>query len=130
MTTDATFPVLARLREFGFRLGLDDFGTGFSSLSHLRELPIDVVKVDRSFVADLRTSDVTRAVTSSIVELCKALRLDVILEGIENPADVEAVEAIGGTMAQGYHFYRPVPFSEVQAALRADVQPAEQRPAA
>lgn len=115
--TEASLPLLRDLRAEGIRIGLDDFGTGFSSLAHLRELPIDVVKVDRSFVADLIDDNVTKAVTASLVSLCGALGLKVVLEGIETTEHASAVEKIGGTMAQGYLFYRPMPEEDLKKLL-------------
>ncbi len=115
--TESSLPLLRDLRSHGIRIGLDDFGTGFSSLAHLRELPIDVVKVDRSFVADLVNDDVTRAVTASLVSLCGALGLKVVLEGIETTEHASAVEQIGGTMAQGYLFHRPMPIDQLRQLL-------------
>jgi len=115
--TESSLPLLHDLRAHGIRIGLDDFGTGFSSLAHLRELPIDVVKVDRSFVADLVNDEVTRAVTASLVSLCGALGLRVVLEGIETTEHASAVEQIGGTMAQGYLFHRPMPIDELRQLL-------------
>ncbi len=117
LATDEAMPVLERLRSHGFRLGLDDFGTGFSSLAHLRELPINVVKVDRSFVADLVDDHVTRAVTASLVELCHALDLDVIMEGIETADQAAAVEQIGGSKAQGFLFHRPMPIEDLASLV-------------
>lgn len=120
LATDPALPVLRRLRSAGFRIGLDDFGTGFSSLAHLRELPIDVVKVDRSFVADLPTDPVTHAVTASLVSLCGALDLDVVMEGIETTEQADAVLEIGGTVAQGYLFHRPMPIDELEHVVTAE----------
>lgn len=120
LATDRALPVLRQLRGAGFRIGLDDFGTGFSSLAHLRELPIDVVKVDRSFVADLPTDPVAHAVTASIVSLCGALDLDVVIEGIETPDQAAAVLEIGGTVAQGYLFHRPMPIDDLESVLIAE----------
>jgi len=120
LATDRALRVLSDLRSAGFRIGLDDFGTGFSSLSHLRELPIDVVKVDRSFVADLVDDPVTRAVTESLVTLCNALQLDVILEGIETQDQAAAAERIGGSSAQGYLFHMPMSFVDLIALLGKD----------
>ncbi len=117
LATDPAVPILLSLRAAGFSIGLDDFGTGFSSLAHLRELPIDVVKVDRSFVADLVDDPVTRAVTESLVTLCKALGLHVILEGIETTAQAAAAEQIGGGCAQGYLFHRPMSFADLWTLL-------------
>ncbi len=120
LATDSALPVLRNLRAAGFRLGLDDFGTGFSSLAHLRELPIDVVKVDRSFVADLVGDPVTHAVTASLVRLCHALGLDVIMEGIETAQQAAASEEIGGSVAQGHLFHRAMPFADLESLLDAE----------
>ena len=76
-----------------------------------------MVKVDRSFVADLVNDDVTRAVTASLVSLCGALGLKVVLEGIETTEHASAVEQIGGTMAQGYLFHRPMPIDQLRQLL-------------
>lgn len=108
LKTDATLPLLWDLQATGVRLGLDDFGTGFSSLAHLRELPIDVVKIDRSFVANLSNDGVTRELTASLVGLCEALALEVILEGVETAEQSDLIEQLGGRMAQGYLFHRPM----------------------
>jgi len=120
LATDPAVPVLLRLRAAGFRIGLDDFGTGFSSLAHLRELPIDVVKVDRSFVADLVDDPVTRAVTESLVTLCTALGLHVVLEGIETFEQATAAEKIGGRSAQGYLFHRPMSIADLIELLTVE----------
>lgn len=120
LATDPALPVLRRLRNAGFRIGLDDFGTGFSSLAHLRQLPIDVVKVDRSFVADLPTDPVTHAVTASLVSLCGALDLDVVMEGVETTEQADSVMEIGGTVAQGYLFHRPMPIDELHNVVTAE----------
>lgn len=105
---------LTILRALGFRIALDDFGTGHSSLAHLRTLPIDMVKIDRSFVHDLVEDHTTRALTRSIVALCEALGLAVVFEGIESKAEAEAVVQAGGEFAQGYLYSTPMPVSELQ----------------
>lgn len=121
--TDAALPTLSRLRQAGLRVGLDDFGTGFSSLAHLRELPIDVVKIDRTFVRDLIHGNVTRALTASLVDLCRALGLLVILEGVETTEQASAVEQVGGSLAQGFLFYRPMPRSDLESILGLSDRP-------
>ncbi len=108
LRTDATLPVLWDLQSAGIRIGLDDFGTGFSSLAHLRELPIDVVKIDRSFVRSIVDDNVTRQLTAALLGLCDALALEVILEGIETTEQAEAVEHLGGRLAQGFLYHRPM----------------------
>lgn len=105
---------LTILRALGFRIALDDFGTGHSSLAHLRTLPIDTVKIDRSFVADLVDDPTTRALTRSVVDLCEALGLTVIFEGVETWAESQAVLQAGGEYAQGFLHSRPMPVSDLQ----------------
>lgn len=105
---------LTVFRALGFRIALDDFGTGHSSLAHLRTLPIDMVKIDRSFVHDLVDDQTTRALTRSIVDLCAALGLAVIFEGVESNAEAQAVVRAGGTYAQGYLYSPALPASELQ----------------
>ena len=122
LNTDMALPLLRELREVGVSIGLDDFGTGFSSLAHLRTLPIDVVKVDRSFVGDLVTDEVTRAVTASLIGLCDALGLFTILEGVETEDQSQAVEDMGGGMAQGFLYYRPMPASVLRSMILPPVE--------
>lgn len=108
---------LARLRAAGIRIALDDFGTGYSSLAHLRELPIDIVKIDRSFVSEVTTDPVTQAMTRSLIELCSVLDLEVIIEGIESRAQCAEIRRLGGRTAQGYLFHRPMPVAELRGVL-------------
>jgi len=105
---------LTILRALGFRIALDDFGTGHSSLAHLRTLPIDMVKIDRTFVADLVEDHTTSALTRSVVDLCAALGLSVIFEGVETKAESHAVVSSGGEYAQGFLYSRPLPVAELQ----------------
>jgi diguanylate cyclase (GGDEF)-like protein/PAS domain S-box-containing protein len=108
--------VLAELERLGVRLAIDDFGTGFSSLSYLGRLPIDILKIDRSFVADIG-SPRGHAVVAAIVRLADALGLDIIAEGVETEAALAALRSLGLTAGQGYLFARPLP----RAALRTRV---------
>jgi EAL domain-containing protein (putative c-di-GMP-specific phosphodiesterase class I) len=108
---DTTIPIatLNRLRDAGVRIALDDFGTGYSSLSYLHKLPIGILKVDRSFVADLGQRDSALALTRSIVALARALRLQVVAEGVESRQQAELLEDLGCDELQGYLFERPLP---------------------
>ena len=108
---------LQLLRNAGFSIALDDFGTGYSSLSYLKELPLDRVKIDRSFISDLDLSPRGRALLSSIVSLCRALSLHVTAEGVETHAQLDLVEAEGIEEVQGYYFYRPMAISEFNRLL-------------
>lgn len=104
----------------GLRVALDDFGAGYSSLQYLRELPIDTLKIDRSFVADLDTCDAAdtgRAIAKTIVELGQNLGMYVIAEGVETPTQVEVLLSIDCHEAQGYWFARPMPADAFAATL-------------
>ncbi len=97
---------LQRLHDMGIRIALDDFGTGYSSLSYLHRLPIGVVKVDRSFVAELGKRNSALPLTRSIVGLARALDLSVVAEGVETEQQVEILTALGCDELQGW-LYAP-----------------------
>jgi diguanylate cyclase (GGDEF)-like protein len=101
--------ILRFIKEGGIRIGLDDFGTAFSSLSWLRWLPIDVVKIDRSFVTGLPTDNRNAAIIRAIVELSRSFNQQVIAEGIETPQQLTALRDLGVMLGQGYLFARPEP---------------------
>ncbi|HEX7353428.1 MAG TPA: EAL domain-containing protein, partial [Mycobacteriales bacterium] len=98
---------MAALRDLGVTLALDDFGTGYSSLTLLQNLPVRVVKIDRSFVAPILEDERSRAVVRAVVHLCNDLGLDTVAEGIEMPSQAEALAEMGCTHAQGFLFGRP-----------------------
>ena len=104
---------LAELREMGVAISLDDFGTGYSSLSYLRELPIDVLKIDRSFIAQMHESEMDDAIVASVVDLARACGLRVVAEGVETDAQAARVGVIGCHLAQGFLYSRPVPFDQL-----------------
>jgi diguanylate cyclase (GGDEF)-like protein len=99
---------LSELRDMGVRLVLDDFGTGYSSLSYLKHLPLDTIKIDRSFVAGLE-SDADRSIVVAVIALAHGLRISVVAEGIETEAQFDALRAMGCDVGQGYLFARPLP---------------------
>lgn len=101
---------LARIRDLGVRLAVDDFGTGFSSLSYLRQFPVDQVKIDRSFIAGIGTEGVTDdlAVARTIVDLGRILRLDTVAEGIETAEQLDALRRLGCDLGQGFYLARPM----------------------
>jgi EAL domain-containing protein (putative c-di-GMP-specific phosphodiesterase class I) len=96
-------------RRHGFLIALDDFGTGFSSLALLRDLELDAVKIDRSFVARMRTSPADAAIVAGILDLAHRLGLVVIAEGVETLADVDSLRAQGAELAQGFRWSQAVP---------------------
>jgi diguanylate cyclase (GGDEF)-like protein/PAS domain S-box-containing protein len=101
--------VLERLAALGIRVSIDDFGTGYSSLAHLRRLPVDEIKVDRSFVMAMDGDDDDATIVRSTIELGRSLGLDVVAEGVETQAIWDRLAALGCTYAQGYHLSRPLP---------------------
>ena len=101
--------ILGRLNRLGVRLSIDDFGTGYSSLSYLRQLPVQEIKIDRSFVADLARSDSDAVIVRSIIDLGHNLGLSVMAEGVEDAAALDLLERLGCDLVQGYHLSRPLP---------------------
>lgn len=105
---DYAIRVLGRLRALGYGLSLDDFGTGFSSLSHLRSLPVDTIKIDRSFIEDLYDNRQDRVMVAGIIELAGHLEMRVLAEGVEESRQLEVLDALGCDEAQGFFIGRPV----------------------
>jgi diguanylate cyclase (GGDEF)-like protein len=116
---DYAIDLLANLRALGVRLALDDFGTGFSSLSYLRRLPIDIIKIDQSFIADIGELSTGSAVVAAVTNLAHVLGLAVTAEGVETHAQRDEVMAIGCESAQGYFFARPTSASAISAQLHS-----------
>ena len=118
--TPATGETLQALRRLGVRLMLDDFGTGFSSLAYLRRHPIDALKIDRAFVADLgEDARGDAAIVQAIVGMAKALGMSVVPEGVETQAQLDRLTELGCDFAQGFHLSRPLPAAQLEALLRA-----------
>ena len=109
--------VVDRLREQGVSVALDDFGTGFSSLYHLRELPFDKLKIDKSFMRALDTDADSARYVAAIIGLGHALGLELTAEGIEDEATMLRLRELGCTFGQGYLFGRPTPASGAAALL-------------
>jgi diguanylate cyclase (GGDEF)-like protein/PAS domain S-box-containing protein len=106
--TEGVLQCLQRLRAFGVRLAVDDFGTGYSALSYLQRFPIDILKIDRSFVLHARRSSPSLNLVRSIVQLGRSLHLDVVAEGIEDAEQAEELAAMGVPSGQGFYFARPL----------------------
>ena len=105
------------LDEAGVRVALDDFGTGYSSLSHLRDFPVKVVKIDRSFVAKVDTDPQTAAIVSAVADLAASLGIDIVAEGIESPEQARFLQEVGCGYGQGYYFGHPSQANEVSQIL-------------
>jgi diguanylate cyclase (GGDEF)-like protein len=106
---DAAKAAILALKAAGVRISLDDFGTGYSSLHHLRELPFDKLKIDRSFIRSMHASRESRKIVDAIVALGSSLGLTVLAEGVESAADAECLRGLGCDMGQGFHFGSPAP---------------------
>jgi len=122
-----TIAQLRELKELGLRLAIDDFGTGYSSLGYLRRFPVDVLKIDRSFVDGVTEGAEQSAVARAIIGLSDALHLSTIAEGIETQAQLGALRALGCHLGQGYYFSRPLAADDFEALLQ---RPTSWKPAA
>jgi diguanylate cyclase (GGDEF)-like protein len=111
--------VFAQLKALGVRVSLDDFGTGYSSLSYLRRLPIDTLKIDRSFVSKLDCFDDKRQIVEVVLMLARALGLDVVAEGVETEAELTLLREMGSDLVQGFYYYRPLAPIDAARALAA-----------
>jgi EAL domain-containing protein (putative c-di-GMP-specific phosphodiesterase class I) len=110
---------MAELKRMGVKLSIDDFGTGYSSLSYLRRFPVDVLKIDRSFVRDIPASEDDAAMVAAIIELARGLRMRVIAEGVETEAQLEYLRRRGCDEVQGHVYGMAAPGPDVEAMLRA-----------
>lgn len=111
---DESIQRLQLLRDMGFRVAIDDFGIGYSSLSYIVRLPIDCIKIDKSFVQNIATSKEAKTIVSTIINLCKDLKLNVIAEGIENSLELDYLKVIQCDIGQGYYFSKPVEMTEIE----------------
>ncbi|MBW2383832.1 MAG: EAL domain-containing protein [Deltaproteobacteria bacterium] len=114
----AAIDTLERLKELGIHIALDDFGTGYSSLSYLQRLPLNSLKIDRSFIADLDHADNNHSIVTAIITMVHGLGLQVVAEGIERTRQLAMLRAWGCDRGQGYHFSKPKPASEIPQLLR------------
>jgi EAL domain-containing protein (putative c-di-GMP-specific phosphodiesterase class I) len=111
---------LARLRLLGVRLAIDDFGTGYASLAYLRELPVDIIKIDPSFVAGLGTDGTLAMLTRTIVQVGHDLGIEIVAEGIERPEQLELLRAMGCGLGQGYLVARPMTAQRIESLADID----------
>jgi diguanylate cyclase (GGDEF)-like protein/PAS domain S-box-containing protein len=118
--TDGTTTTLGDLKALGVRLAIDDFGTGFSALNYLRSFPIDILKIDGSFVASMSAGADQRAVVRAILRLGETLHLSTIAEGIEDAGQLADLRALGATLGQGYYFARALTAEEIGVMLSVD----------
>jgi EAL domain-containing protein (putative c-di-GMP-specific phosphodiesterase class I) len=113
--------LLRNLKAMGVRLTIDDFGTGYSSLDHLREMPADILKIDRSFVAGMAANSPDSALVAAAIAMGRALEMEVVAEGIETSEQVADLRELGCPLGQGFLFARPLPPEELDGLLEADI---------
>ena len=116
--TDAAISTLHALRERGISIAIDDFGTGFSSLSYLRHLPVDKIKIDRSFINNIASNSKDAAIVQGIIALAHHLDLAVVAEGVETFQQQQQLADLACDIFQGYFFARPMPYEALQAWLK------------
>ncbi|MDP1729944.1 MAG: EAL domain-containing protein [Devosia sp.] len=120
---EPTLQTLHRLRALGVRISMDDFGSGFSSLSYLRSFPFDKIKIDRSFMRDLDSKGDSMAIIKAVIGLGHSLGMSTTAEGVETEEQLEAVRGHGCNEVQGFYFSPPLPPAEVHELLRAELAP-------
>jgi EAL domain-containing protein (putative c-di-GMP-specific phosphodiesterase class I) len=121
---DRTLNILERLSEMGFQLAIDDFGTGYSSLAYLGRLPVDEIKIDRSFVMKMSTSEGDRTIVQASIDLAHKFGKRVVAEGVEDTTTLRLLEEMGCDQAQGYLISRPLPAEHLARWLESWVPPA------
>jgi EAL domain-containing protein (putative c-di-GMP-specific phosphodiesterase class I) len=102
---------MSALSKLGVKIAIDDFGTGYSSLPYLNHLPIDTLKIDKSFVFDMTLNENNGVIVRSIIDLGHNLGIQIVAEGVEHKDSIEALKTLGCDSAQGYHISRPMPVS-------------------
>ena len=120
---EMALPALQQLRDLGVQLAMDDFGIGYSSLAHLKSLPITMIKIDRTFVRDIAVDESDRAIIVSMVNVAKAFGLRIVAEGIETEAQADFVGALGCDEGQGFRFGRPQSSAALESLLRTEHRP-------
>jgi EAL domain-containing protein (putative c-di-GMP-specific phosphodiesterase class I) len=112
-----TTGILQRLKSLGIQISIDDFGTGYSSLAYVRRFPIDVLKIDRSFITEITTNSADAAITTAIIEMAHSLDVKVVAEGVETVEQLDFLRERGCDEIQGYYFARPLPANEIAKLL-------------
>ena len=117
--SEGVVSVLNALRRMGLKIAVDDFGTGYSSLSYLKKLPVDTLKIDRSFVDGVEDSPEQKAIVKAIIVLASSLNMQVVAEGVENPRQQSLLKSFGCNLVQGYLVSRPVDATAIETLLRS-----------
>jgi sensor c-di-GMP phosphodiesterase-like protein len=112
---DTIAPRLVALRKLGVRIAIDDFGTGYSSLSYLSHLPVDILKVDKSFIDRVTLDQQDASVTAAIIAMGRTMKMKIVAEGVEQIAQALWLRSVQCDIGQGYLWSRPVPFAQARA---------------
>jgi EAL domain-containing protein (putative c-di-GMP-specific phosphodiesterase class I) len=116
-----TTSILREFKSMGLSISIDDFGIGYSSLYYLKRLPIDALKIDRSFVQDIPSDPDSKAIASAIIAMAQNMNMNVIAEGVETVQQVRILQEKGCSEMQGFLFSRPIPPSDILTLLHSDV---------
>jgi diguanylate cyclase (GGDEF)-like protein/PAS domain S-box-containing protein len=119
---EKTIQILSNLRDMGIRIAIDDFGIGFSSLSHLKQFPIDIIKIDRSFIQDIPGDEADEAITAAIIAMGKSMKITVVAEGVENSKQLEFLSNLDCEEIQGYFFSKPLPADEFAKLMWSNLE--------
>lgn len=117
-----TVAVLSGLKSLGMRIAIDDFGIGYSSLSHLKQFPIDIIKIDRSFITDAPGDPSDSAIADAIIAMGKSLKIKVVAEGVELPEQLAYLQSRHCDEIQGYLFSKPLPAEAFLALYSANLE--------
>jgi EAL domain-containing protein (putative c-di-GMP-specific phosphodiesterase class I) len=117
--TDEATAVLVELKKLGVDISVDDFGTGYSSLAYLKRLPLDTLKIDRSFVNDITTDADDAVIVTAIIAMATSLNLKIIAEGVETEEQMNILQQQGANIHQGYFFSKPLDAKEMEKILKA-----------
>jgi EAL domain-containing protein (putative c-di-GMP-specific phosphodiesterase class I) len=118
---DKNVRILDEIKKLGVSIALDDFGTGYSSLNYLTKLPIDVLKIDRSFLIDLMNNPKSKCIVENIINLSHQLGIEVVAEGVEDRFQVEYLRRILCDVVQGYYFSRPKMFNQIKDIIGKEI---------
>lgn len=118
---EGTIYILKELKSMGIYISIDDFGTGYSSLNYLKRLPVDAIKIDRSFINNINVNPDDKKITKAIIELAHSLKLKVIAEGVETQEQLKLLKQLGCDEIQGYYISGPVPSEKIESLIARNV---------
>ena len=114
--------VIQRLRELGFDIEMDDFGSGYSSLNMLSDMPVDVLKMDMKFIRNIETSETDRRLVELVIDIAEYLKVAVVAEGVETEGQLAILRERKCNIVQGYYFSRPLPPQEFEALIQREIE--------